>query len=38
MAKASRGYINYIQDDEDEAPKAWAYATYVDLQDLLLTV
>ena len=37
MTKAFRGYINYIKDDDDEAPKAWAYATHVDLQDLLLT-
>ena len=36
MTKAFRGCINYIKDD-DEAPKAWAYATHVDLQDLLLT-
>ena len=37
MTKAFRGYINYIKDDDEEAPKAWAYATHVDLQDLLLT-
>ena len=34
LTEAFRGYINYIHDDEEEAPKAWAYATHVDLQGL----
>ena len=36
MTKAFRGYINYIKDDE-EALKAWEFATYVSCEDLLLT-
>ena len=31
------GYINYIKDDDDEALKAWEFATYVSCEDLLLT-
>jgi hypothetical protein len=37
MTKAFRGYINYIKDDDEEALKAWEFATYVSCEDLLLT-
>jgi hypothetical protein len=35
MRQAFEGYINYIGDDE-EVQKAWAYATLVGLEELLL--